>query len=65
MDYTRPTIVDYGDVAQLTAAQDSRNSGDFLVQAGQTLGIENSTGRCQTGFQDVGGICVPLPPFGG
>lgn len=63
MDYTRPTIVDYGDVAQLTAAQDSRNSGDFLVQAGQTLGIENSTGRCQTGFQDVGGICVPLPPF--
>jgi hypothetical protein len=63
MDYTRPTIVDYGDVTELTAAQNYRNKGDILVQTGQELGIQNSTGRCQTGFQDVGGICVPLPPL--
>jgi hypothetical protein len=63
MDYTRPTIVDYGDVAELTAAQNYRNIGDNLVQGGQTLGVQNSTGQCQTGFQDVGGVCVPLPPL--
>ena len=63
MDYTTPTIRDYGDVAQLTAAQNYRDIGDNLVQGGQTLGLQNSTGQCQTGFQNVGGICVPLPPF--
>jgi hypothetical protein len=63
MEYTTPTIVDYGDVAQLTADLNFRNVGDFLVKSGQTLGVQNSTGQCQTGFQDVGGICVPLPPF--
>jgi hypothetical protein len=63
MDYTRPTIVDYGDVAELTASQNYRDVGDFLVQNGQTLGVQNSTGQCQTGFQNVGGICVPLPPL--
>ena len=51
-------------MAQLTAAQDYRNIGDNLVKGGQTLGLDNSTGNCQTGFQDVGGICVPLPPVG-
>jgi hypothetical protein len=65
MDYTRPKIVDYGDVAQLTAAQNYRDIGDNLVKGGQTLGLGNSTGQCQTGFQNVGGICVPLPPVGG
>lgn len=63
MEYTTPTIVDYGDVAQVTADLNSRDKGDFLIQAGQTLGVQNSTGQCQTGFQNVGGICVPLPPF--
>jgi hypothetical protein len=64
MEYTKPTIVDYGDVAELTASQDYRDIGDNLVQGGQTLGLQNSTGQCQTGFQNVGGICVPLPPLG-
>jgi hypothetical protein len=63
MDYTRPTIVDYGDVTELTAAQNYRNIGDALVQSGQELGVQNSTGRCQTGTVIVGGICTPLPPF--
>jgi len=62
MNYISPAIVDYGDVAQLTAAVDNRDVGDFLVQSGQTLGNQNSTGQCKTGFQNVGGICVPLPP---
>jgi len=62
VNYTSPAIVDYGDVAQLTAAIDNRDVGDFLVQSGQTLGVQNSTGQCKTGFTNVGGICVPLPP---
>lgn len=63
MEYASPTIVDYGDVAELTASQDYRDIGDNLVKGGQTLGLQNSTGQCQTGFQNVGGICVPLPPL--
>jgi len=62
MNYTAPAIADYGDVAQLTAAADNRDVGDFLVQSGQTLGMQNSTGQCKTGFENVAGICVPLPP---
>jgi hypothetical protein len=62
MTYTTPAIADYGDVAQLTAALQNRDVGDFLIQAGQTLGNQNSTGMCQTGFQNVGGICTPIPP---
>ena len=61
MTYTTPTIVDYGDVTQITAALQNRNTGDFLIQAGQTLGNQNSTGMCQTGFQQVGQTCVPIP----
>jgi hypothetical protein len=62
VNYTSPAIVDYGDVAQLTAAMNNFDSGDFLIQSGQTLGVQNSTGKCQTGFKNVGGVCVPLPP---
>lgn len=60
MKYEAPKLTDYGNVAELTAATDNRNVGDALIQSGQTLGIQNSTGRCQTGFQDIGGICVPI-----
>ena len=62
MEYTTPSVVDYGTVEALTASQNYRDVGDNLVQGGQTLGIQNSTGQCQTGFENVGGICVPLPP---
>ncbi len=62
MDYVAPTIADYGDVAQLTAAMQNRDIGDYLIQAGQTLGNQNSTGLCQTGYQDTGSGCVPIPP---
>jgi hypothetical protein len=61
MDYTRPTIVDYGDVAQLTAQLNFKDIGDANFQTGETLGIQNSTGQCNTGQQNVGGVCVPLP----
>ncbi len=60
MHYTTPTISDYGDVAQLTAAQQNRNSADQIIGVGQTLGNQNSTGQCQTGFEVVGGICTPI-----
>lgn len=62
MEYMKPVVVDYGTVGELTASQNYAQIGDNLVQGGQTLGIQNSTGACQTGFQDVGGVCVPLPP---
>ena len=60
MKYTAPAIVDYGDVAELTAAMQNMNIGDYLVQAGQTLGNQNSTGSCQTGFE--GPNCDPIAP---
>jgi hypothetical protein len=62
MDYVTPAIADYGDVAQLTADQQNRNSADQIIGTGETLGNLNSTGTCQTGFEVVGGICVPIAP---
>lgn len=61
MKYISPTVVDYGDVAQLTACQNSLNIADACIANGQPLGIQNSSGVCPTGTQDVGGVCVPLP----
>ena len=62
MNYTTPTIADYGDVAQLTADQQNRNAADQIIGVGEVLGNLNSTGQCQTGFEVVGGICVPIDP---
>ena len=38
MEYTRPTIADYGDVAQLTADQQNRNAADQIIGVGEVLG---------------------------
>ena len=62
MQYTKPTIADYGDVAQLTADDQNRQQADRLIGVGETLGNQNSTGICKTGFEVVGGICVPIDP---
>ncbi len=62
MDYTAPTIADYGGVAQLTADQQNRSQADQLIGTGETLGNQNSTGLCQTGFEVVGGICQRIDP---
>jgi hypothetical protein len=60
--YTAPKIVDYGDIAQITAAQQNRSQADMTIPAGATLGNGNSSGICKTGFENVGGICVPIAP---
>ena len=62
MKYVSPSVVDYGGVAELTACQNYRDIADTCISAGETLGLQNSSGQCQTGYQNVGGICVPLPP---
>ena len=51
MEYTRPTIADYGDVAQLTADQQNRNAADQIIGVGEVLGnLQQPTGQCQTGI---------------
>ena len=62
MAYTPPTIVDYGDVAQLTAAQSNLNIADFNIFNGQVLGVQNSTGPCPTGSPSSAPPCLPGPP---
>jgi hypothetical protein len=60
MEYTTPKIVDYGDVAQLTAAQDFLNLLDDNAKAGQLAGLDNTSGPCPILNNLVNGVCTPI-----